>query len=312
MKLIQFKIQKPIKSNLTCVFLMTLFILCTSGIYRPDVPLSAYLELAKQKQFDCVAQLYIDSQAHGSCVLIGDRFVLTAAHVLFKSESVADTVEMNGHTVVVFTPSNIRVVDSSKINIRINGRRIKVKRFVIHPQYLKKMGEGNCDLALIELTSSIDSVQTALLYKGKNELSSDVVGVGFGVSGKADRPDSIFPLGLKIAGENVIDKVSGYAFNGKKCILSADFDALDVKECNQMGSAIPRPLEYICSGGDSGGGLFKQEDGVWYLIGICSGSQMDVNKLMQTGYFCQVMDWTRVSPFSEWISSSIHTMEANK
>ena len=61
------------------------------------------------------------------------------------------------------------------------------------------------------------------------------------------------------------------------------------------------PLEYMCGGGDSGGGLFRQTQGKWELIGICSGADIDVEQLMKTGYYGQQMHWTHVSLFADWI-----------
>lgn len=72
-----------------------------------------------------------------------------------------------------------------------------------------------------------------------------------------------------------------------------------------MGSATPRPLEYICGGGDSGGGLFRQIENHWELIGICAGSSTDIPQLLKTGYYGQIMSWTRIAGFEKWITEHI-------
>jgi secreted trypsin-like serine protease len=72
-----------------------------------------------------------------------------------------------------------------------------------------------------------------------------------------------------------------------------------------MGSSIPQPLEYICSGGDSGGGLFREGKNGWELIGLCSGAGTNMEMLLATGYYGQTMNWTRVSTFNDWIKQSI-------
>jgi secreted trypsin-like serine protease len=73
---------------------------------------------------------------------------------------------------------------------------------------------------------------------------------------------------------------------------------------DKTGIHVPRPLEYICSGGDSGGGLFRQKGNGWELIGICGGGGggVDLQILMKTGYYGQKMSWTRLSPFTSWIA----------
>jgi len=72
-----------------------------------------------------------------------------------------------------------------------------------------------------------------------------------------------------------------------------------------MGSAKPLPLEYTVAGGDSGGGLFRKNKGKWELIGICSGSEINIDKLMKVGYYGQSMNWVRVSVFEKWIRDSM-------
>ena len=138
----------------------------------------------------------------------------------------------------------------------------------------------------------------------QDELHAHVTGVGFGVSGKADKPESVVPLSKKIGGQNVIDSIAGYAYIGHPTLLMCDFDHPVNAACNRMGSANPRPLEYITGGGDSGGGLFRESDGEWELVGICSGADTDIETLLSTGYYGQTMTWTRVSVFDNWISAN--------
>src|SRR5690349_18934255 len=60
-----------------------LFVL-TSGRHRDDVPERKYLDLAMQSQFNCVGSILLDGDQEASCVLIADRYVLTAAHCLVE------------------------------------------------------------------------------------------------------------------------------------------------------------------------------------------------------------------------------------
>jgi secreted trypsin-like serine protease len=282
------------------------FLTFFSGIIRDDVPEAAYRELANQPQFNCVGQVFTDTTAAGSCVLISDQFVLTAAHVLITSDVRKDTIQMNGQTLIAYVPINERVSDASSIFIEFSGQRVRAKKLILHPGFLKDITEGDFDIALIQLEEPIHAIVPAKVYASAEELTSNVIGVGYGASGKANKPDSVSTQSMKIAGENVIDQVTGPKHEGKETILSCDFDAASIKGCNKMGSPVPRPLEYICSGGDSGGGLFKQTGNEWFLVGICSGGQTDIKQLMKTGYYGQIMDWTRVSAFTQWIQEHIN------
>jgi hypothetical protein len=72
-----------------------------------------------------------------------------------------------------------------------------------------------------------------------------------------------------------------------------------------MGNATPRPLEYVGSGGDSGGGLFRYNNKKWELAGIYSQTDINVLDIIKTGYYCAIMKWTRVSAFDDWISAEM-------
>ncbi|MBS1560245.1 MAG: trypsin-like serine protease [Bacteroidetes bacterium] len=288
------------------VFGIVAFLTLCSGVVRHDVKESKYLTLARQKQFECVGQIRKDTSVSGSCVLIGDRYVLSAAHVFIDSDTRADTIKMSGQTIISYTPVNTRVTDVSTIIVVIGGQKIKAKRLVLHPNYLDSATNGSCDLALIELERPVTRVSSAALNARYDEFHSVVVGVGYGASGPAHKPDLVGLFGKKIAGENVIDSLGGLKYLDRETLLMCDFDHPTNAECNRIGSATPRPLEYVCAGGDSGGGLFRQRDGTWELIGICSGSNLDVDRLMKTGYYGQQMQWTRVSAFRDWVNAQMH------
>jgi secreted trypsin-like serine protease len=284
-----------------------LVILCTSGIIRHDISESKYLELANQKQFDCVGQVFIgsDTIVGGSCVLINKNYVLSAAHVFMDSESITDSSLMN-QGVITFDQINEHVYPASRITIVINGQKISAKSITIHPVYLDSLTEGNCDLALIELEESVTNTLPAKLNYSYSEINADVVGVGFGATGPADRPDKVTSQNIKIAGENAIDSIGGYSYGGNETKLICDFDHPNRNDCNKMGSTIPKPLEYITSGGDSGGALFMKDGEIWKLVGICSGSGIELEQFMKSFYYGQVMEWTRVSAFAGWIESNMN------
>lgn len=277
----------------------------TSGIIRHDVDENEYFELAAEKQFDCVGQIFKDTLARGSCVLISDRFVLSAAHVFIDSDTRPDTMEFNGQTVVVSKQFNHRVTDVNKLYLIFEEQKLKVKSLILHPNYLDSLTKGSCDIALIELEQPLKGVSPAKINTAFDEINYNVIGVGYGASGPANKPELIKAYIKKIAGENVVDSIAGQEYLGFKTLLVCDFDHPDRTDCNKIGSPIPRPLEYIGSGGDSGGGLFRENDQKWELIGIYSSSSIDFDQFKKTGYYGQLMEWTRVSPFTEWIAQQI-------
>jgi secreted trypsin-like serine protease len=294
-------------STLCSIAFLTFF----SGIIRHDIDEKEYLKLATESQFDCVGQVFKDTTTRGSCVLISDRFVLSAAHVFIDSDTRTDTMNFNGQTAVVYVPYNHRVTNISGISLAFKGQKVKIKHLWLHPSYLDNLTKGSCDIAILELEQPLKNLTPSIVNTAFDEFNSNVVGVGYGVSGPADRPDSVDLFNKKIAGQNVVDKLSGKKYLGKKTLLQCDFDHPTRTDCNKMGSPLPRPLEYISSGGDSGGGLFRQKNDKWELIGICSGSATDINQLMKTGYYGQIMSWTRVSVFKEWIALNTQKTACN-
>src|SRR5262245_61834403 len=108
------------------------FLIFFSGIIRDDVKEEKYLQFAHQKQFDCVGQVYKDSSASGSCVLISDHYVLSAAHVFIEYDTRQDTITVNKMTVTTFVPYNQRVTDVTKLYLVFNGQKIKAKKIILH------------------------------------------------------------------------------------------------------------------------------------------------------------------------------------
>lgn len=280
---------------------VTLFLTFFAGIIRHDVDENEYLKLASEKQFDCVGRVYKDTTERGSCVLIGDRFVLSAAHVFIDSDSRSDSIDYNGQKAVVYSAYNDRVTDVSNLYLIFNGQKYKAKSILLHPYYLDNLTKGTCDLALLELEKPVRGIIPIMLNTNFDEQNSNVIGVGYGVSGPANRPDLVGMYNNKIAGENVVDSIGGQEYLSNSTILFCDFNHPTRKDCNKLGSSTPRPFEYICSGGDSGGGLFRRNNNTWELIGICSGSATDIDQLLKSGYYGQIMEWTRVSAFENWI-----------
>lgn len=283
---------------------IVMFLLFTSGIIRHDVKKKLYRKLANSEEFNSVGQVIISNDFTGSCVLIDQNYVLSAAHVFIESDTREDTMYIEGKRVIAYTPVNKRVASPNDIAIKINGHKYQVEKITLHPSYLDSTTEGTCDLAIIKLAEACTSSKILRCNDALDEMNSEIVGVGFGASGVASKPGRIKSVHEKIAGQNIVDSIGGYETDHKSSILFCDFDHPNNNSCNKIGSSEPRPLEYICSGGDSGGPLFRQKNGQWEIIGICSGSGINIPQFMKTGYYGQIMSWTRVSVFNDWIRNN--------
>jgi secreted trypsin-like serine protease len=299
--------------GITRTFGLALLLFSTSiaGIIRHDVPEKKYLQLGKQKQFDCVGQLAkADSAGRftfgASCVLVGERYVLSAAHCFIDNDFRTDTLDtmIDGKKaqMIFNSPINYRVTDFSDRYVAFGKRRIKVKRGIIHPAYLDSLTKGACDLVLLELEQAVNGIKPAKMSRAFDELHSDVTGVGYGASGRADKLESVALQNKKIAGQSVVDSLGGPEIEGHQTLLFCEFVAPNDKTAMH----ICRPLEYVCAGGDSGGGLFRQTEAGWVLIGICSGGGVNLPLLLSTkSYYGQSMSWTRVSTLTSWIEEQM-------
>ena len=268
-------------------YLFLLLILFSSGIIRHDIDEKLYVELANQPQFNCVGILSKDNKKGGSCVLISKNKIITAAHCFIEKD-------------------NNKPIDVKKYAVTFGNNEYKIKNILVHPYFFEPQNKFNeCDIAILELEEDINDIKPAKINFDENELSQKGVGVGYGMTGKANEPENIAFSSKKIAGENQIDKFDNFEFDKRGSLFLCDFDYPQHPEYNKMGSEEPLKLEYLCAAGDSGGGFFIQNNGIWYLAGICKGSTIDPNLLTKIGYYGQVMRWTRISVYNEWIKNNL-------
>src|SRR5690606_24100544 len=207
---------------------------------------------------------------------------------------------------ITYKTRNDRMSEPEMFSFRFARRIYTAKRMMILHQYLDSATRGDCDIVLIELEEPVKSVKPATMNRAFDELGSTIINVGFGASGNAAIPDDVGLYQVKLAGQNVIDTLRGSSYEGKPTLLGFDFDHPDTKAYNMMGSAIPLPLEHTCGGGDSGGGMFRQTKDGWQLVGICSGSHIDIEKLLKIGYYGETATYTRVSAFYNWIMQKMN------
>jgi len=277
-----------------------------AGIYRHDRKESEYVALGAQPQFACVGQLQHNGEKVASCVLISDKYVLTAAHIFVVASHLEKEIVVNPSLTVTSNEAyDKHFGTATDYSVVFNGMEYKCKTLAIYPRYLDTATRDGLDMAIMELETPVTGITPAVLSTSYNELHSDVTGVGWGVYGPADKPSEINRNELKkLGGENVVDSIGGYVLDGRPTAMYCDFDHPTDTTCNKMGSAIPRDLEYICGGGDSGGGLFVNTGTGWQLAGICHGSSINVTQFIHTRYYGQIMSWMRVSVFAGWIKQN--------
>lgn len=255
------------------------------GATRHDVADANYLALGRASQFASVGLLRLDGEPHASAILVSPFWVLTAAH------SAAE-------------------VEPEQLSIVLNGRVHQAVEIVLHPDFRpRSMGSGT-DMALIRLAHPVLDVQAAVRYRGYAERGQVATAVGFGVSGTGTGAImSPAPSGTKRAGTNAIDGIGG-VIDGRRVpqnLLVADFDRPNDPSHNRIGSAVPLALEYMPLGGDSGGGLFIEQNGSWMLAGVFSGYTFSAGKALEIGMYGSLMFWTRLSLYNEWVDAVTRT-----
>lgn len=262
----------------TFTFTLLAAAICSAGIFRHDVAIEKYEALAKQAQFDCVGQVSREGKSIGSAVMISAEWAATAAH-------------------------SFNSADDKNVTIEVGGKTYNATRIVIHPYYKNADLKLSTDLALVKIDKKYDG-KIAKLYEGEIEIGAVGTIVGFGNFRSAMEPNS---RGLrKLAGQNMID-VIGAAGNAAN-FLGVDLDSATDATANGFGDAKPLELEYIMDGGDSGGGIFIERDGKWFLAGINARSVHTKERLMkfeEFGFYGSKSFFTRVSTNAEWIGKEM-------
>ena len=171
-------------------------ITATPVFFRHDRDVAATLELGAR--FDGTVQC----GPADSGTLIGERWVLTAAHV-------ADGLSP-------FSP-----------HVRVNGERIAVVRRIFHPDAVNDEDPIRVtDLALLELARPVKGVDPVPLYRQPDEVGRGVFVVGYGDFGAAQGEVQRFD-GRRRGVTNVVDRIEfGH--------LLIDLDAPDSDEATEL------------------------------------------------------------------------------
>ncbi|CAG7717985.1 unnamed protein product [Allacma fusca] len=232
--------------------------------------------------FPWAAQLDITrsdgSQTACTGSLIGEKFVLTAAHCLKRAESVS--VYMGGADRLQFTGSEITV---------------QAEKYVLHRRWNPK--SLTSDLALVKLSEPIkftDEVSPVCLQEPESLLGLGIirkeswvgktgVSVGWGrVTTKETAPRRLYRVRLPFMTDRQCQRIYA-SFYQKRSMLCTD-------------STTEAAICY----GDSGGPLMYKRNDVVYQVGVASFS---LSK--KCGQSPDV--FTKVSEFSSWIKTRMQT-----
>jgi len=255
---------------------------------RDDVTNAQSIAFAAQSQFQSVGQI-----GGASGVLIAPNWVLTAWHVAsgFTGNPSAAVFTINGSSYNGAEVFNLAPLGSNVNSVITNGT----------------------DLSLVRLSSSVVGVTAATLYTGSSEVGHTASVIGFGSGGSGTTGASLGG-GVKRGMRNTIDlyvepltggqpgQIQGSATRTNTFI--SDFDDTTVGH-NQVGTADWLDLEGNVAGGDSGGGLFLEENGQYFLAGISSFAGWDVPPAVPFGYG-SLSGFTSVSGNMGWIQNTIN------
>ncbi len=198
----------------------------------------------------------LTTNTSGSGTYLGEGWVLTAAHL--------------------FGPG-INPIDTKYF---LDGVQYNVAQIAVHPEWTGQFAEGH-DFALVRLTSPIAGLGGVPFYGGtvQDLLGETLTYSGFGFEGNgSDGGD--FPLGTLHTAQNRVDARgqsvpffeednNGVAYDEQ--VFFADFD--DPTESNDGYAWSPNntlTFEGLIAGGDSGGGVFLDDNGTLRLVGANS------------------------------------------
>jgi hypothetical protein len=257
-------------------------------VRRHDVADSLYIGLANQPQFAAVGKVFAGTSAGSGTVIANGWWVLTAAHVVAGAPV-------------------------GSISFQIGASTYMAQNVFIHPSYPGGGPLPTADIALIELNAPVAGVTPAQIYMGTNEIGKHGHSVGYGLTGTGTTGFINNTYGTKRAMRNVIDLIilPNGAINPNGTILLSDFDSPGGTN-NSLGpwgsSATPLDLEGMGAPGDSGGPVFIEEGGIWYIAGVHSfilDLGPPAGNYLADGRYGDILGSTRVSSYAGWINSIV-------
>ncbi|OKY25642.1 MULTISPECIES: trypsin-like serine protease [Thalassotalea] len=256
-----------------CLFILLVF--CSTSfavVIRHDKSADDYV-VKKPPQY------LVNMPHEGQGVLIAPNWVLTVAHVIFYDYQ-GKTIDIAGKEYViesVFIHKDYRKLESSTLD--------KGTKATMDFQF------ANRDIALVKLSTSVDSVSPLSIYTKSDELGKRVIGYGKGATG-----DGIGGAVFETKRDKVLRKLENKIEEVTPYWLAIAFD--------QPEKALP--LEGIDGSGDSGGPVIIKKDGREWLVGMFSWDYVDGPLSdFQAGLYGHKSYQVRVSSYQPWISSII-------
>lgn len=213
--------------------------------------------------------------------LIGNRWVLSAAHCFFRQDSQSSGWQQT-------TPDMIRVVLGID-DLTDQADELVITNIITHPDYVPGDASSPNDIALIELANS-SSTPVSGIYSGP--VSSGVMATVMGWGATSYDPFTFesgdFPTVLREVEIPVVSNTT--------CAQSYNQGGIDIVS-SQICAGEKQGGKDSC-GGDSGGPLMTKQNGKYVQAGIVS-----------FGNGCALADfygvYTRVSSFDSWISDYV-------
>jgi hypothetical protein len=194
--------------------------------------------------------------------------------VIFQASSVAIKKRY------VLTAAHV-VKKASNCYVVYKDKRIKIKNIICHKDFQEERF-GIADIALCECDEDVILSEYPKLYSERDELGKTASICGYGISGKFDDNIKISD-NTKRAGLNLIEYIQ---------------DELLVCTASRQSDKTKTTLEFIIAHGDSGGGLFIQDQ----LAGINS-CVMATDKKTDSSYGDESCH-TRISTYIPWIEEN--------
>jgi hypothetical protein len=293
-----------IKYLVTLIFLWNLGF---AGIVLDGKSKKQSKKYADKTEFNCIGKIFQNEIFVGSCVLISNKIVLSAAHVFITHEFRTDTIQMNGQIVIANVPISNEIGDIHSYQLIFGNKKYKIEKIKMYEQYINAGYKGDADIALVELTESVSNVENANLANFISSINDTITSVGYGPLFTINESfaQSLYKKQIKNAGNNIIDSLGGEIIVDHPTKIYTDLDCNHLSNKKSNPNDIAYNIEYLPTGGDSGGGLFEFRNGKYYLIGLCSGTFFDIKKQAQSGYCGQIGIYTSLLPFKLWISDYI-------